>query len=228
MTFSVAARCSETGMFGVTVASSSICVASRCAFTRVNAGAAQTQNITDPDIGPRLLALCAKGIDAQGSLDQIIATTPNLEWRQIGIVDQKGDTACYSGQHTLGINAMVEGENCVAMGNLLDNDNVPRAMVTAFEQREGHIAERLILALEAGLDAGGEAGPIHSAGVEVSAEQNWPIVDLRVDWEPEPDDAIRLLRIAWEEYKPQLDAYVLRATNPAESEGYGVPGDDRA
>ena len=226
MTFSIAARCPETGMFGVTVTSSSICVASRCAFGRAGVGAAQSQNITDPDLGKRLLDLCEDGASAEAALAQVITETPNVQWRQLGVVDTQGNTACFSGEHTLGVNGMAQGDGCVSMGNLLDTEGVPQAIVDSFENSNGRFAHRLLTALEAGVDAGGEAGPIHSAGVKVYSEYGWPIIDLRVDWDSAPDNAVPRLMQIWKEYEPQLELYITRAINPAESESYGVPGDE--
>ena len=226
MTFSIAARCPETGMFGVAVTSSSICVASRCAFGRAGVGAALSQNITDPDLGERLLDLCEAGASAGEALAQVTRETPNVQWRQLGVVDTQGNTACFSGEHTLGVNGTAQGNGCVSMGNLLDNEGVPQAIVDAFENSHGHLAHRLLTALEAGAGAGGEAGPVHSAGVKVYADYGWPVVDLRVDWDAVPDNAVPRLRQIWKEYEPQLEAYITRAINPAQSTSYGVPGDE--
>jgi uncharacterized Ntn-hydrolase superfamily protein len=84
-------------------------------------------------------------------------------------------------------------------------------MIGAFEAGTGYLADRLITALEAGLAAGGEDGPVRSAGVLVADRQSWPVVDLRVDWHEQPIAALRTL---WTEYAPQLEAYVLRALDP--------------
>lgn len=226
MTFSVAAFCPNSGMFGTIVTSSSICVASRCAFGRAGVGAASSQNITDPRLGNRLLDLCEEGKSAEASLAQVVKETANIDWRQLGIIDKQGNTACYSGEKTLGVHNMAQGNNCLAMGNLLDNAGIPEALIESFENSSGHLTERLLMALEAGVAAGGEAGPIHSVGVKVYSEYEWPIVDLRVDWDPIPDNAIPQLRKIWEEYEPQLQPYITRAINPEESESYGVPGDE--
>ena len=113
------------------------------------------------------------------------------------------------------------GKQCAAAANLLANMQVPQAIVTAFENSSGHLAQRLITALEAGIAAGGEEGPVRSAGVQVVHEVSWPIVDLRVDWADKP---ISQLRTVWNEYQPQLDDYVTRALNPASAPSYGVPG----
>jgi uncharacterized Ntn-hydrolase superfamily protein len=78
--------------------------------------------------------------------------------------------------------------------------------------------------LNAGLVAGGEAGPVHSAGLVVVDRLSWPIVDLRCDW----TDAcpVAALQDIWQVYAPQIDAYVQRAETPGGAPGYGVPGSE--
>jgi len=116
----------------------------------------------------------------------------------------------------------VEGAGCVAAGNLLANNGIPAAMVTAFGAATGHLADRLMITLEAGLAAGGEAGPVHSAGMSVADRLTWPLVDLRVDWS---DNPIKDLRDLWTLYRPQMQAYVDRAESPDAAPSYGVPGE---
>jgi uncharacterized Ntn-hydrolase superfamily protein len=84
------------------------------------------------------------------------------------------------------------------------------------------MAERLLAAVEAGLTAGGEVGPVRSVGMTVVDRWPWPIVDLRVDWHEEP---IAELRRVWDVYRPQMTDYLTRALNPASAPSYGVPGD---
>jgi uncharacterized Ntn-hydrolase superfamily protein len=96
-------------------------------------------------------------------------------------------------------------------------------MVKAFVRVAGHLGDRLIAAMRAGLEAGGEAGPIRSAGLKLVDKVSWPVADLRVDWTEECP--IAGLASLWEVYKPQMDAYVIRALNPASAPSYGVPGD---
>ena len=81
-----------------------------------------------------------------------------------------------------------------------------------------------MLALQAGRDAGGEAGPVHSAGIKVADRLSWPMIDLRVDWSE--TDPIAALSDIWALYRPQMGAYVQRALNPTEAPSYGVPGDE--
>ena len=222
MTFSIAAHCPRSGASGIAVSSSSICVAARCAFARAGAGAVASQNITNPEIGLRGLDLLAAGGCADEVLAALLAGEPHAAYRQVTVVDTRGGTACHSGTKSLGRNAHATGVRCAAAGNLLAAENVP-AMVGAFEARPATpLGERLLAALEAGLDAGGETGPVRSAGMLVTGEVSWPVVDLRVDWHDAPIAALRTL---WREYQPQMQDYVTRALDPASAPAYGVPGD---
>ena len=78
-------------------------------------------------------------------------------------------------------------------------------------------------ALAAGLRAGGEAGPVHSAGLIIVSDVPWPVTDLRVDWSEDP---IAELTALWRLWRPQAEAYRLRALDPAAAPSYGVPGDE--
>ena len=222
MTLSLAGRCAETGMLGAAVTSSSICVASRCLFTRAGVGAGLTQNVTDPSLGVRMLDLLEAGADANTAISQVVAEANHIEWRQLVLLDSSGSFALHTGEKVLGRHATAEGKQCVAAANLLANEEVPQTMVTAFEQSSGHLAQRLITALEAGIATGGEEGPVRSAGVQVVHKVSWPVVDLRVDWDENP---LPKLRTIWSEYQPQLEPYVTRALNPEAAPSYGVPGD---
>jgi uncharacterized Ntn-hydrolase superfamily protein len=102
---------------------------------------------------------------------------------------------------------------------------VIEAMVRAFEATPGlHLGDRLLAALEAGLGAGGEAGPVRSAGLLLADRVEWPVADLRVDWDDEP---IKRLADLWQLWKPQMEAYVTRALHPDAAPVYGVPGEDQ-
>ncbi len=158
MTFSIAARCTESDEVGVVIASSSICVASRCAFVRTGVGAALTQNVTDPSLGPAVLDAMEQGHGAVNALGKVISTAHQSRWRQLLAIGRTGAGAIFSGEKMLGIHAEAYGKDCVAAGNLLSNESVPGAMVSGFEQASGPLAEKLLTALKAALDAGGEMG----------------------------------------------------------------------
>ena len=224
MTFSLVARCSETGMFGLAISSSSPAVAARCAFTRAGVGAVASQNITDPSLGPFVLDLMQGGMSAKDAISELRAKRSHLNYRQVIAIDAKGMTAIHSGPNSLGIWTQAEGTDVASGGNLLANDGIPQALVDGYQQTKGHIGDRLIAAMRAGLKAGGEAGPVHSAGMQICDKVSWPVADLRCDWTE--DCPIEAVATAWDIYKPQLDAYIQRALDPREAPSYGVPGDE--
>lgn len=224
MTISIAARCERTGAFGVAISSSSPAVGSRCPNVRAGVGAVSSQNITDPRLGPALLDALASGLGAQAALDSVSAMATHPEFRQLTVVDKSGDSAVYSGEKSLGITAQVTGKNVAAAGNMLANPDVIDVMVDSFNTTvDRELADRLIQALEAGVAAGGEAGPVHSSAVLVATDVAWPSTNLRVDWDEEPIVKLRELYKVW---APQAQDYVTRALNPNSAPSYGVPGDE--
>jgi uncharacterized Ntn-hydrolase superfamily protein len=224
MTFSIVARCTKTGMFGVAVSSSSPAVAARCAYAQAGVGAVASQNVTDPTLGTRALDLMARGASASEAVAILKRTGAYIEYRQLLAVDMNGTSAIHSGPKALGVWSEAKAENVACGGNLLANDGVPQAMVDAFLASEGHLGDRLIAVMRAALKAGGEAGPVRSAGMKLVREVSWPVADLRCDWSE--DCPIEQLAALWNIYKPQLDAYVTRAINPSDAPSYGVPGDE--
>ncbi|MEO1139863.1 MAG: DUF1028 domain-containing protein [Pseudomonadota bacterium] len=224
MTFSLVARCADTGMFGIAISSSSPAVAARCSYTRAGVGAVASQNITDPRLGPFALDLMQGGMSAPEAVAGVRDQGQFLEYRQVLAIDAQGRTGIHSGPKSLGVWTEAAGRDVISAGNLLANEDVPTAIVEAFEVSVGHLGDRLIAALRAGLEAGGEAGPVHSAGLQLADKMAWPVADLRCDWTE--DCPIAAVADAWEVYKPQMDAYVQRALDPREAPSYGVPGDE--
>ncbi|MCV2873504.1 DUF1028 domain-containing protein [Defluviimonas sp. WL0050] len=224
MTFSLVARCEMTGMFGVAISSSSPAVAARCSYARAGVGAVASQNVTDPTLGPLALDLMEGGLSASEAVSEVKRRGAFIEYRQVLAVDRSGMTAIHSGPNSLGIWTQAEGPNVASGGNLLANDSVPQAIVDGFVLAKGHLGDRLIAAMRAGLAAGGEAGPVHSAGMKLVDKVAWPVADLRCDWTE--DCPIEAVATAWDIYKPQLDAYVQRALDPRAAPSYGVPGDE--
>ena len=224
MTFSLVARCADTGMFGVAISSSSPAVAARCSYARAGVGAVASQNITDPTLGPLALEFMASGMTAQAAIVEVQAQSKFMEYRQVLVVDKAGRSAIHSGPNSLGIWTDATAENVASGGNLLANDGVPQAIVDGFLGANGHLGDRLITAMRAGLAAGGEAGPVHSAGLKLVDKVSWPVADLRCDWTEECP--VETVATAWDIYKPQLEAYIQRALDPTAAPSYGVPGDE--
>jgi uncharacterized Ntn-hydrolase superfamily protein len=183
----------------------------RCLFVNHDAGAVITQHRTDPRLGLAALRHLRSGLSAQETLDRL-ASDPDIEWRELAIVDQNGATALRQGAHQQPIYAKATAPGMVAVGNILRHDRVPAAMVAAALQANGKtIAERLLAALEAAEEAGSEIFSLCSAALKVAEHDNFCSVDLRVDHSPEP---LRELRRLWETYEPQKATFVERVLNP--------------
>lgn len=211
MTFSIALRCPQTGHFGIAGTTSSMAMGARCLFVNHDAGAVITQHRTDPRLGMMALRYLRAGLSAQEALDAV-ASAQGIEWRELAIVDRKGDTAARQGSQQEPIHAKAFGPGMVAVGNILRSDAVPAAMIEAAQQAEGKpIGERLLDALDAGLAAGGEVFALSSAALRVSEYDDFCSVDLRVDQSNEPLTELRRL---WDAYAPQKANFVERVLNP--------------
>lgn len=226
MTFSIVARSKDAEMFGVAISSSSPAVAARCSHARPGVGAVATQNVTNPALGPSALAALQRQASAREAVDTVFASEPYRDFRQLLAIGSVGPPAIRSGSRVLGEHGEAVGKDSAAAGNLLARSSVLQAMVQAFEEVEAPFAQRLLAALQAGLGEGGEAGPLHSAGLLiVRSDISWPIVDLRVDWIDK--DPIGSLLAAWAVFGPQMEDYVRRASDPERAPSYGVPGDPK-
>lgn len=224
MTFAIVARCAATGGFGVAVASSSPAVAARCAWVEAGVGAATSQNVTDPRLGPQALRLMREGATAAEAAAILARTAPFAEFRQVLAVDSSGGTGVFSGARSLGIHAEARGPDAACAGNLLANAEVPAAMFAAFAAAPGPLGDRIVSAMAAAVAAGGEAGPIRSAGLKLAADVPWPVADLRVDWTE--GCPVAELAALWRRWKPEMAAYRTRALDPRAAPSYGVPGDE--
>ncbi len=225
MTFSIAGRCAETGQLGIAISSSSIAVGARCPWARAGVGVVATQNVTLPALGPQILDLLeSMKLAPAAALERALGADGWSQYRQVTVLDAHGRAACFSGKEALGVHHAVAGDQCVAAGNMLAGVDVIEAMVPAFEQARGLLADRLLAAMHAAIAAGGEAGPVHSAALRIVGDLSWPIVDLRIDWAD--DGPIAQLDGLWQAYRPQMQDYVTRALNPTAAPSYGVPGDE--
>ena len=226
MTFSIVARevaPDGTVALGMAVSSSSPAVAARCLHLRSGVGVVASQNITDPRFGPFLLDALAAGSTPAEALASLADSDGTLDYRQLSVLGATGTPVTRSGPHTLGTYASAVGEDAVCAGNMPASTDVPATMLAAFDAAGGDLENRLLAAMRAGLEAGGEEGPVHSAGLAVSRSAGWAETDLRVDWSENPLQDLAALLEVW---LPQRDDYVTRGTDPASSPSYGVPGDE--
>lgn len=221
MTFSLVAR--DGTAFGMVVCSSSPAVASRCVHLRAGVGAVASQNVTNPRLGAVALDALADGADANAALAVAVETERHPDYRQLVVVDRVGGTAIHTGAKALGIRQEARIEGAAAAGNMLHDEGVVDALLDAYARSTALTLERRLLdGLSAALAAGGEAGPVHSAGLQVVEDVAWPVTDLRVDWH---DDPIGELRRLWAVWEPQKADYRTRGLDPTAAPSYGVPGD---
>lgn len=222
MTFSLLAADPDTGEIGMVISSSSPAVAARCAYVRAGVGVAASQNVTDPRLGPALLDALAADGEPGAALARVRAGANHVEHRQLAVLDPAGRGAAWSGSRALGIDGVRFGGDSVAAGNLLARVEVLDALIDGFRDATGTLPARLVAAAMAGVAAGGEAGPLHSAGLLVARDVPWPVIDLRVD---HSEDPVADLEDLWALYEPLSEDYLIRALDPDRAPAYGVAGE---
>ena len=211
-TFSVVGRCSRTGKLGVGIATRAIAVSSRCPHVKANVGAVTTQAYTDPRLGYTAIRLLELGFLAEKVVDELVRSDPHSEVRQVGVVDRDGNAAAFTGGATQPWTGHLTESNVVALGNYLLGGHVVQAMFETFRATAAEdLEERLLRAIEAGRDSGGQHEGQHSAGLLVYDRAEYPWVDLRVDEHHEP---IGELRRVFDAYRPLREYFNLRPSNP--------------
>jgi uncharacterized Ntn-hydrolase superfamily protein len=145
-------------------------------------------------------------------MDALVASTGHRARRQLAIIDRDGNTASHTGSVVKPHLGEAHVSDAVVIGNILANDDVVPAVASAFEAAaSAELPERLLAALSAGLEAGGEEQPLRSAALLVVDKLSFPYVDLRVDMSADP---IGDLAALWKAYAPLTEQYVLRVVDP--------------
>ncbi|MBI09981.1 MAG: hypothetical protein CMM55_10665 [Rhodospirillaceae bacterium] len=212
-TFTILGRCPKSGALGVATSTGEMAVGSRVPFVKTAVGAVATQALTDPRLGPKGIDWLEEGVSAADVLERLAASDPYIEARQIGVVDAQGRTAARTGSENRDWKGHYEGDQFIAMGNRLTSRATVDAMVEAYRNNaEEALEERLMLAIEAGRDAGGQHGGQRSAAIKVCEDLDYPIVDLRAD---DYDDPAAELRRLFDTYKPRIPYYRVRAADPS-------------
>lgn len=214
-TFSISARCAQTGMLGVAVSTAVPGVGGICPFVKTGVGAISTQSWVNPYLGVDGLKLLAEGLDAQHVLDRLLAEDPGRDVRQLGIVDARGGSAAWSGDKCTSWFGHVTGPNFAIQGNMLVGAPTIQAMVQAFSGGDGlTLPERLVSTLEAGQAAGGDKRGRQSAALLVHRTEEYPYLSLRVDEHPFPVAELRrIFEIARRQLLPFVEGMPTR-TNP--------------
>jgi uncharacterized Ntn-hydrolase superfamily protein len=201
-TYSIVARDPETGEMGVAVQSHWFSVGSIVSWGEAGVGVVATQSFVNPAFGPDGLELLKSGMTASEVVDKLIAEDEGRDVRQLAILDVNGNVKSYTGKNCIPGAGNIVGENYSVQANLMLNDKVPGAMSKAFEESTGPLAERLMAALFAAEEVGGDIRGKQSAAILVvkgkSSGKVWEdrLIDLRVEDDPYPLDKLdRLLKI---------------------------------
>jgi uncharacterized Ntn-hydrolase superfamily protein len=198
-TFSIVARDPETGELGVAVQSHWFSVGSTVPWVKAGVGAVATQSLTDVTYGPLGLDLMQAGKSAEQALKGLIETDSHPEWRQVGMIDAKGNRAAHTGKQCIREAGHVIGEDFVVMANLMEKNTVWQAMADAYRNSAGDLAERMLAALDAAQKEGGDIRGRQSAamiivrGKSTGVDYKDRIIDLRVEDNPAPLVELRRL-----------------------------------
>lgn len=215
MTFSIAARDPRNGMLGVATSSKALSAGGLVPYVRAGVGAIASQSFVNPYLGIDGLLLLEQGLPAERAIERLVEGDPGRDLRQLGIVDKQGRAAAYTGALCIDWAGHLLGGGYVCLGNILAGEAVVKAMAAAFERSEDEdLPERLVRALEAGQDAGGDRRGRQSAGVTVYAAEEYPWVDLRVDDHPDPVPELRRLLGVWREEEAAWMQYMPRRDDP--------------
>ncbi len=202
MTFSIAGFDPETKELGIAIQSKFLAVGAVVPWAKAGIGAIATQSYANVSYGPEGLKLLSSGKSARETLDILVREDPQRHLRQAGIVDAYGNAATYTGEKCIHWAGGVTGKHFAAQGNILVGEETVLAMARTFERAKGSLAERLLQALDAGQEAGGDSRGMQSASLLVVKENggyggfNDRFIDLRVDDHPHPiKELMRIYRL---------------------------------
>lgn len=212
MTFTLIARCPRTGMLGIGTATNAFCVGVRVPFVRRRIGAVAIMAMADERLGALGLRLLEAGYHAAGAIEQMVVADPYAEYRQLGIVDDDGHAAARTGSENKDWAGRRIGHGYVVLGNALAGEQVIDAMEQAFlDDPDEDLEERLMRAIEAGRDAGGQPNGQRSAALLVSEDKEFARVNLRVDIHEHPEAELRRI---FDIYRPAIPYYNQRQVDP--------------
>jgi uncharacterized Ntn-hydrolase superfamily protein len=212
MTYSIVARCPDTGQLGVAVQSHFFAVGAVVPWVQSGIGAVATQATAEISHGPNGLARLTEGTSAADALAAVLATDEHAATRQVAIMSARGDGAAHTGTSCIAHAGHVVGEGFTTQANMMNDDGVPEAMAVAFGSATGDLAHRMLAALDAAEEAGGDIRGRQSAALVTSRGEpsgqpgHDRLVDVRVDDHPEPLVELRRLVGLAEAYRRMDEA----------------------
>ena len=216
MTWSIVAYDKARGAFAAAVTTRSLAVGSRCPFVRAGVGAVCTQSISNWYLGPKILDLIERDVEPAAAIEVALLADEGRHLRQVHAVDRHGRTAAWTGRNCVDWAGDRPGDGFSVAGNMLSGEAV---VDTTFETylKGGGLAmpERMLAALDAGQQAGGDRRGRQSAAIQLVTTEDYPDIDFRVDDNPEPlVELRRLLGIYRRDVEPQRQIRPTRA-NPS-------------
>lgn len=194
MTYSLLARDEESGLFGLAVASKFFAVGAICPWSGGPHGAAMSQALPNPELGHRALGLLAEGHAAPDVVDMLSRMDPGVDQRQLHVIDAQGRTGAFTGESCIDWCGSVSAPGVSIAGNMLAGPDVVSATLSSWQENTGMpIVERLIAAMQAGEDAGGDKRGRQSIALRIQGPEVFPRLDLRVDDDEDPITELRRL-----------------------------------
>jgi uncharacterized Ntn-hydrolase superfamily protein len=196
-TFSIVGYDGQNGDLGVAVQSKFIAVGSVVPWARAKIGAIATQAATNVSYGPKGLRMLENGLTASEVLRKLLGDDEQNQTRQIAIVDARGQVAVHTGKECMDWAGHIEGEGYSCQGNILTGENVVESMAQAYETTKGDLIDKLLAALSAGQQAGGDRRGQQSAALLIVREGGGyegfsdRYVDLRVDDSRSPIEELK-------------------------------------
>jgi uncharacterized Ntn-hydrolase superfamily protein len=202
MTFSIVGFDPIEKEWGIAVQSKFLGVGAVVPWAKAGAGAVATQSYANTAYGPKALALMEQGKSAQETLELLLAEDPEKEMRQVGLIDASGNPATFTGKECYDWAGGLTGPHFAAQGNILVDEKTVQAMAQVFAETNGPLADRLLAALDAGQEAGGDSRGKQSAALYIVKDKggyggfNDRYIDLRVDDHPDPiKELIRIYQL---------------------------------
>jgi uncharacterized Ntn-hydrolase superfamily protein len=218
-TFSIVARNASTGDFGIAVASKFLAVGSAVGYAEANVGAVATQSYANTSYGPRTLAGLKAGLTLEGIHQSFAATDDSHNLRQYGLVDAKGNSITFTGKDCFPWAGGIAKKNLAIQGNILAGPQVVEKMLETYETSQLAFPEKLLAALQAGDDAGGDKRGKQSAALLVVRDKGGyggfddKMIDLRVDDHKQPvPELSRLLGLYHLYFDKPLQENILNIT----------------
>ncbi|WHZ02366.1 DUF1028 domain-containing protein [Neobacillus sp. YX16] len=202
MTFSIVGFDPIEKEWGIAVQSKFLGVGAVVPWAKAGAGAVATQSYANTAYGPKALQLMEQGKSAQETLELLLAEDPDREMRQVGLIDASGNPASFTGKACYDWAGGLTGSHFAAQGNILGDEETVQAMARVYTETNGTLADKLLAALDAGQESGGDSRGKQSASLYIVKEKggyggfNDRYIDLRVDDHPDPiKELIRIYQL---------------------------------